>query len=106
MLEANGMPEDLIENVRKGLLAYDEGAVATYTLGGESWSATSKEPIFDCPDQQWEQYAETFAATDIDRMVMEESAKVSGRFSTLYCRLLTTMSPGRRIAEDGVRRRI
>jgi hypothetical protein len=101
MLETNGVPKNLIENVRNGFLAYDEGGAATYTLGGKSWSASSKEPIFGCPDQQWEQYAEAFAATDIDRMVMEESAKVSGRLSSA-CRLLTTRPPGRRIAENDV----
>ena len=50
------------------------------TVGEKSWSDSSKEPIFECPDQQWEQYAEAFAASDIDRMMMEESAKVSGTF--------------------------
>lgn len=82
MAEVNGAPNDLVERIRSEYLAYDRAAGTEKS--GRSWSDSSQGPNFGCPDKQWEQYAETFAATDIDRMVMEESAKVSGPFFILY----------------------
>ena len=76
MLEANGAPKDLVEGIALQVAGMD-------SWGGKWWLDSSNGPGFECADQQWEQYAEAFAACDIDRMMMEESAKVSGAFSLL-----------------------
>lgn len=79
MPETNGAPKELVEGIA---LQYDEIARID-SLGGRTQLDSFNGPVFECADQQWEQYAEAFAACDIDRIMMEECAKVSGAFSLL-----------------------
>jgi hypothetical protein len=75
---ANGVPQNLVEGIRNGFLMYDKEAATGNSSRGKSWAGSSE--TLACPEQQWEQYAEAFAASDIDRLLAEETAKVSGTF--------------------------
>jgi hypothetical protein len=76
---ANGVPQNLVEGIRNAFSMYDKEAANGETSRGKSWVGSSE--TLACPEYQWEQYAEAFGASDVDRLVMEESAKVSGTFS-------------------------
>jgi len=93
---ANGVPQHLVEGIRNRISVYDKEAATGDISVGKNWAGLSKS--LTCPENQWELYTEAFAASDIDRLVIEESAKVSGTFSSAYHLLI---SVGRRTASDG-----
>jgi hypothetical protein len=90
---ANSVPQHLVEGIRNGFLIYDKEAANGDSSRGKSRAGSSE--TLACPEHQWEQYAEAFGASDVDRLVMEESAKVSGTFSSAVksCHLLTIRRP-------------